>query len=191
MPIAVGAAQRVAEGEVVCGDACAAVASGYGMLLCVADGLGHGPSAREAADAACAHVRAHPDDPLDALLRGIDRALLGSRGAAVSLLAIDLVERQVRFAGVGNVELHALAEAHVSSPTAPGILGRGLRHVRVWPHPLADGDLFALTSDGLSNHFDLRKLAHLTPQAMADTIVAGFHKKHDDASCMVARMRVA
>ncbi len=188
MPIGVGSAQRPAAGEIVCGDACAVVALEHGTLLCVADGLGHGPSAKEAADAACDHVRAHAGDPFEVLLRGVDRALAGSRGAAVSLLSLEPAHERVIFAGVGNVELHAIARAHVSSPTSPGILGRGVRSVRVWQHLLADGDLFALTSDGVSTRFDLQSLAHLSPQAIADALVAGFHKKHDDASCMVARV---
>lgn len=188
MPVAVGSAQRTADNEIVCGDTCAVVAGAHGTLLCVADGLGHGPDAKEAADAACAHVRAHADTPLEPLLRGIDRALVGTRGAAVSLLAIDPVEGRILFAGVGNVELYALARAHVSSPTTPGILGRGFRSVRVWQHPLAEGDLFALASDGIFGRFDLRNLVHLDHQAIADAIVAGFHNKRDDASCLVARM---
>ncbi len=106
----------------------------------------------------------------------------------VSLLNIEPAAGRVLFAGVGNLELHALARAHIASPTTPGILGRGLRSVRVWEHPLAEGDLFVLTSDGLSPAFDLQALAHLTPQAIADVLVSGFHKKHDDASCAVARM---
>jgi serine/threonine protein phosphatase PrpC len=188
MPIAIGSAQRPAETELVCGDACAAIAVARGVLICVADGLGHGPAAREAADAACAHVRAQADAPLEVLLRGVDRALVGSRGAAVSLLGIYPAERRVVFAGVGNVELHALARAHIASPTTPGILGRGSRSFRAWEHPLGDDDLFVLASDGLSNRFDLRSLAHLAPQAIADTLVANYHQRRDDVSCVVARM---
>jgi serine/threonine protein phosphatase PrpC len=117
--------------------------------------------------------------------------LAGLRGAAVSLLAIEPANRRVLFSGVGNVELHAVARARVASPTRPGIIGRGLHSVRVWEHPLADGDLFALTSDGISSRFELHALAHLSPQAIADALVAGFHRKHDDASCVVARMTAA
>ncbi len=86
------------------------------------------------------------------------------------------------FAGVGNVESTRWRAHHVASPTTPGIVGRGFRSVRVWQHGLADGDLFVLTSDGLSSSFDLRSMAHLAPQAIAAALVAGFHKKHDDAT---------
>ena len=188
MPIAVGSAHLATAGESVCGDACVIVDMAQGVLLGVADGLGHGPSAREAADAACAHVRAHVNDPLDILLRGVDRALVGTRGAVVSLMALDPKAGWARFAGVGNVELHTLSRANMAAPNTPGILGRGFRSVRVWEHPLAEGDLLVMTSDGVSIHFDLKTFAHLAPQALADALVARFHKKHDDASCAVARV---
>jgi len=188
MPVTVGTMHVVAAGENVCGDASVVVAFAHGTLLCVADGLGHGPHARSAADAACAHVAANAGAPFEVLLRDIDKALFGTRGAALSVLALEPASGRALFAGVGNVELHALARAHIASPTTPGILGRGIRSVRVWQHPLADGDLFVLTSDGLSNDFDLRSLRHLEPQAIAEAIVDGFHRKHDDASCVVARV---
>jgi hypothetical protein len=191
MLVTVGRAHVVAAGETVCGDASAVVDFTHGTLLCVADGLGHGPNARAAADAACAHVAANAGTPFEVLLRDVDRLLAGTRGAAVSVLTLDPAGGRVLFAGVGNVELHALARAHIASPTTPGILGRGIKSLRVWEHPLAAGDLFVLTSDGLSNDFDLRSLGHLAPQALAEAIVAGFHKRHDDASCVVARVMPA
>jgi serine/threonine protein phosphatase PrpC len=188
MPVSVGRAHDVATGETVCGDASAVVTSAQRTLLCVADGLGHGPNAREAADVACAHVVANADKPFEVLLRELDRMLAGTRGAALSLLTLEPADGRVLFAGIGNVELAALSRAHIASPTTPGILGRGFKSVRVWEHPLADGDLFVLTSDGVSNQFDLQSLAHLEPQVIAEAIVARFHRKHDDASCVVARV---
>jgi phosphoserine phosphatase RsbX len=191
MPIVVGRAHCVAAGETVCGDASVVVPFAEGTLLCVADGLGHGPNAREAADVACAHVASNAGTRFDVLLRDIDRALAGTRGVALSVLALEPSVGRALFAGVGNVELRALARAHIASPTTPGILGRRIKSVRVWEHPLADGDLLVLTSDGVSSDFDLRLLTHLEPQAIAEAIVAGFHKKHDDASCVVARVTAA
>lgn len=191
MPVSVGVAQGIAAGESVSGDASVVVPFARGTLLCVADGLGHGPNARIPADMACAHVAAHPDTSIDVLLREIDKALFGTRGAVLSLLSIEPAAGRVIFAGVGNVEMHAAARAHIASPTTPGILGRGIKNLRLWEHPLADGDLFVLTSDGVAHDFDLQAMAHLDPQTIADAIVAGFHKKHDDASCLVARVTAA
>ena len=47
-----------------------------------------------------------------------------------------------------------------------------------------------LVSDGIAT-FELQSFAHLAPQAIADALVQGFHKRHDDASCVIARMAAA
>jgi phosphoserine phosphatase RsbX len=121
-------------------------------------------------------------------MRGLDRALVGQRGAAVSLVSLEPAAGRIRFVGIGNVELRAVARAHVSPPTMSGIVGRGIRGVRVWEYPLADGDLVMLSSDGISTRLELSALAHLAPQEIADEIVAKHSKNHDDASCLVARV---
>jgi hypothetical protein len=187
MQVVVGAARRAASGQTVCGDSYTVVRRDRGVLVCVADGLGHGPAAMDASEAACRHARENERAPLDALMLGIDAALRGSRGAAVSLLAIDADARRIRFAGVGNVELRALARAPIAPPNVPGIVGQRVRNVRVWEYALADGDVLALASDGISHRFDLGALVRLDPQSMAETIVADHHRAHDDACCVVAR----
>jgi negative regulator of sigma-B (phosphoserine phosphatase) len=186
--IVVGSALRPKAGETVCGDAFVAVPRGQGILVCLADGLGHGPAAKAAADAACLYAREHAEEPLERLMRGIDRALVGTRGAAVSLLALDPLARRALFAGVGNVELRAHARARIAPPTSPGIVGQNPRVVRVWEYPLEAGDLVALVSDGISSQFDLAALAHLAPPALAEALLDRHRKSHDDACCVVARV---
>ncbi len=149
-------AQRPLAGEKVCGDAFTVASHAEGTIVCLADGLGHGPAAYAAAEAACRHVRENAGAPLDALMRGIDRALSGLRGAAVSLLAIDQAAARVRFVGVGNVELRAVARTPIAPPNLPGIVGQRMRTPRIWEYPLAEGDLLVLVSDGISSRFELR-----------------------------------
>lgn len=186
MQVLIGSAQRPVGNETVCGDSFIVVPIEQGLLLCLADGLGHGPDAYAASDKACRYAQEHAEKPLEALMRGIDGALRGTRGAAVSLLT--LTAQRVRFLGVGNVELRAHARVRIAPPTQPGIVGQGMRPLRVWDYALAHGDLFALLSDGISTRFDLEKLAHLTPQAIAQEILAKHQKSHDDACCVIARL---
>jgi serine/threonine protein phosphatase PrpC len=188
MHVKVGAAAQPAVGQKICGDVSAIVRSPHATLLCLADGLGHGPEANVAATAACRYVEAHAAEPLERLMRGADEVLATLRGAAVSVLEIDVAAARVRFAGVGNVELRAVAHTRVAPPTAPGVLGRGVRRVRVWEYPIAEGDLFVLISDGISSRFELEPMARLGEQALAERLVANHHKSHDDASCVVARV---
>jgi negative regulator of sigma-B (phosphoserine phosphatase) len=191
MQTQIGTAQRPRTGEVACGDVGAVIPFSGGVLLCLADGLGHGEEARASAEQACSYARAHAEAPLETLLRGIDGALAGMRGAAVSILALHPAEARMQFAGIGNVELRAVARARVAPPTMAGIVGQRIRGVRVWEYELAAGDLLVLATDGISSRFDLSDLAHLAPQALADTLVAQHHKSHDDASCLVVRVGAA
>jgi phosphoserine phosphatase RsbX len=191
MRVQVGSAWRPAAGHDVCGDVCAAVPFAMGTLLCLADGLGHGPEAHAAAEAVCGYARAHGDEPLQTMLRGMDAALSGTRGAAVSLLALLPARRRALFASVGNVELRALSRARIAPPTSPGIVGCRMRSLRVWEYPLTEGDLLVLLSDGISNRFELDALACLEPQALAEGLVAGHHKADDDACCVVTRIVAA
>jgi len=187
-PLVVGSAQRPKTGEIVCGDLGAVIPFSRGLLLCLADGLGHGEAAQASAAAACGYAETHAEDPLEPLLRGIGGAISGMRGAAVSLLALHLVEGRALFAGVGNVELRAVARAPIAPPTTPGIVGQRLRTVRVWEYPIAAGDLLVLMTDGISTRFDLADLANLEPQPLADALLRQHHKSHDDASCLVVRV---
>jgi negative regulator of sigma-B (phosphoserine phosphatase) len=188
MRVEIGSSSRPAVGQSVCGDVYVTAPSARGTMLCLADGLGHGPAAREAAEAVCRYALAHVDEPLDVMLRGMDRALAGMRGAAVSVVTILSAARRMQFAGVGNVELRAAASARIAPPTTPGIVGHSMRRVRVWEYPLAPGDLLVLMSDGLTSRFELAPLAHMRPQELAEALVARYHKGHDDASCVAARI---
>jgi len=186
MQVLIGSAQRAVGNETVCGDSFIVVPIEQGLLLCLADGLGHGPAAHEASDLACRYAQEHADMPLEAMMRGIDGALRGTRGAAVSILT--LAAQRARFVGVGNVELRAHSHARIAPPTQPGIVGQGVRKLRVWEYAIAYGDLFALLSDGISTRFNLEELAHLAPLALAEEILAKHQKSHDDACCVVARL---
>lgn len=188
MRVVVGSAQRPVASETMCGDQHVIAPRGEGVLLCLADGLGHGPAAYAASAAACEHARAHADEPLEALIRGMNAALVGTRGAAISLVVVEPELRRVCFVGVGNVELRTVSRANIAPPTTPGIVGQGLRKVRVWEYGLAEGDLLVLMSDGISTRFGLETFAHLQPQALAEALLATHHKSHDDACCVVARV---
>jgi negative regulator of sigma-B (phosphoserine phosphatase) len=189
--VSVGTARRPAVGQTVCGDVSVVVASAHGTLVCVADGLGHGADASKAATLACDYARENANTPLDALLRGMDRALGSTRGAAVSVILADASQARLQFVGTGNVELRTIARTPIAPPSMPGIVGRGLRSVRVWEYALAEKDLLVLLTDGVSSRFELGGFSHLDPQALAEAVVAKHHKTHDDACCVAVRVGTA
>src|SRR4051812_27934099 len=103
-PLTIAVATRTYPGETVSGDAWTVEWSGPVWRLALVDGLGHGPLAAEAAQAALACLRARPDlDPM-AALAACHGALRGTRGAALSIATVDTARQRLTFVGVGNVE---------------------------------------------------------------------------------------
>ncbi len=183
---------RAIDDEEVCGDDYAVRSDGNRLLLMLCDGAGHGPLAAIASQRAVrAFCEAEPGEP-DVLVRRIDRALVGSRGGAVSVAAVDLSTRVVRFAGVGNVAGSVVADQTKRSMVSlPGIAGYQVRTIRCFDYPLPAGAVVVLHSDGLTDRWSaedcrgvLARQALLTAMVLMRT--AG--TRRDDASVLVARV---
>ena len=177
---------RPIHSERVCGDV-TLVHHGSTILIALADGLGHGPLAAEAAQAFCDYLGHHADDPLERLLRGASAAVAGTRGLAGAVLRIDERAHQLEFAGVGNIELNAVSQSPIRPVCSPGIIGRPIRVIKPYQFNLAPGDLLVMHSDGISSRMDLQPHKALIPSAIAEVILQQYGKRHDDASCVVVR----
>ncbi|MGW8064147.1 ATP-binding SpoIIE family protein phosphatase [Streptomyces ziwulingensis] len=137
------------------GDAWAWARDGDRVTLMLADGLGHGPEAARASTAAVEALRSAAHlSPAEALRR-LDKALTGTRGAAVAVAQVDTRAAVLRFAGVGNIGAR-LCEGgtwrHLVS--RPGIIGTHrpttLREEeRAW----TDDRVLVLHSDGLPSRW--------------------------------------
>ena len=107
--IEIGAVCIPYPGETVSGDAWAVADSGRRTLLLVADGLGHGVGAHEAAALATRVFAKHAGEPPAEVMARLHGALRPTRGAAAAVLELDPAQRAARFAGVGNISgsIHA------------------------------------------------------------------------------------
>jgi phosphoserine phosphatase RsbX len=178
---------RSAEGFGSSGDAAAAFRESGSQLFCVVDALGHGPDAQKSADVAMATVRANCGRSLQEIFAACDRALVGLRGAVMSL--IQQRDEGASFAGVGNVEL--FGPKGVSRPACvPGVLGRGfnIKQLRESRLPAETGHRWALASDGLRAREVPRALEHaagLPPVQAAASLIELAGRTDDDASVLV------
>jgi serine/threonine protein phosphatase PrpC len=183
----IGVAQRPAIHERICGDD-STIVRGEDTLIAVADGLGHGPKAAEASQAFCRYVREHASEGLEDIILGASHQIRRTRGAACALLRIDAHEKVLTFAGVGNIELHAMSRKPIHPISMPGIVGKRIQKVQPFECELNPGDLLAMVSDGISSRLDLRPLKDLSVQEIADTLMKTHGKDHDDATCIVIRL---
>ncbi|KQP44192.1 ATP-binding protein [Pseudorhodoferax sp. Leaf274] len=182
-----GALTLCAPGELVCGDAWALALDGARAAVLLADGLGHGPHAAEAAQAAVAQFANAPFAALAGQLERMHAALRITRGAAASLALLEAGSLQL--AGAGNIASRLVSGTH-SKTLAPqnGTLGVQVRRfepVRAdWPpHAVA-----VLHSDGLQTRWQAEPLAPLVardPSLMAGWLLRGNLRGRDDATVVV------
>ncbi len=137
------------------GDAWACAVTGSRMTLMVADGLGHGPEAARASDAAVDQLHRHPGLPPGTLLGLMSDALRRTRGAAVAIAQLDIEAGQLDYAGIGNIGARLRGDGewhHLLS--RPGIVGAvrpaTLIHQR---RPWRSDGLLVMHSDGLPSRW--------------------------------------
>jgi anti-sigma regulatory factor (Ser/Thr protein kinase) len=193
----VAALGTAAPREEVSGDAWAWRVDGADLLLLVADGLGHGPDAATASLAAAHVVRESREGAPDLLLRQVDEALLGTRGAAVSLARTSVEALtsggHVVTAGLGNVSLVLAGPDGRTrrAATGHGTAGTGLPS-RFVPTPMTieAGGAVLLHTDGLTSRWDLQERTELLRHRSV-TIAAALLRDHrrgsDDSLVLVAK----
>jgi serine phosphatase RsbU (regulator of sigma subunit) len=196
-PILIGVAERPHPAETVNGDAYAVHWTGTGAgqvcRLAVIDGLGHGPEAAAASACAIRVLDAAPGlDPVEAIQR-CHAAMQGTRGAAMSIAQLDPARGTLVYAGVGNVEAHLWQGGrHERLIAYRGIVGSAIRTIRPFTLPLGEGWLLLMHSDGISARADVEALGlprPFAPAEVAQAVLAGYARAHDDALALVALPR--
>ncbi len=148
----VGAVAMPCPGETVSGDGWAIRRHDRRSRVMMVDGSGHGPLAAHATEAATGLF-----PKLDALslvdgVASVHRALAATRGGALAMAAIDLPERVVRFAGLGNISGVLIDGANRRGMVSTnGTAGHTWHTVREYSYPFAGTTpIIILHSDGIA-----------------------------------------
>jgi hypothetical protein len=165
-----------------------------GLLLAVVDGVGHGAAATAAAGTAVDVLKRHAKDTVISLVRRCHEALLGSRGAVMTLASLKIAEEMLTWIGVGNVEGRLLRadgdRRHPSENTLllrGGLVGYRLPTLHASVLPVMPDDLLIFTSDGIYPGFDAIVAFGASPRLIAERILHEYCKGSDDAVVLVAR----
>lgn len=171
--------------EQVSGDGAALVRDGQRAVLAVIDGLGHGPSAREAAVLAAESVRTHALEGASAVARACHEAVAGTRGAVLSVC--DVTAGEVEHIGLGNISVRFVRPRQSRRATGIGaVLGSTGAIDRLRPERFAieRGELVVMYTDGITRAAriaDELALLREHPIAIAQHLVHNHARAHDDA----------
>lgn len=191
----VGAVSLPHPAERVCGDAWAVHATRDAAVLLVADGLGHGPQAAAAAEAAMASFAADPDRPPAEIVERSHEALRQTRGAAMAVARVEPGAGRLRYAGVGNISGVVLGgERQQNMVSHSGTVGHQMRRVQEFVYEWGAGAVLVMHSDGLTTSWRLDRYPGLLrrhPSLVAATLYRDATRGRDDATVVVLRDRAA
>jgi anti-sigma regulatory factor (Ser/Thr protein kinase) len=181
------------KGEDVSGDAWLARSSPSGCTILVADGLGHGVIAFEAAKSAIDAFECAPEDGPVELLNRVHGALRSTRGAAGAIAQVDVNAAKIRYVGIGNIASSIIGfERSHSLVSMNGILGHEIRTLREFSYAWPPGGTLVLCSDGISTHVNLADYPGLLRRScavIAGVIYRDYYRGRDDATVVVAQER--
>jgi anti-sigma regulatory factor (Ser/Thr protein kinase) len=180
-------------GEAVSGDNWAVATHRDELTVLVADGLGHGLGASEAARAATETLARHPQAEPQALIEACHAALGRTRGAAVAVARVVASGQRGSYAAVGNIVCRiesSAANRHLVSHN--GTVGHVLRKVQEFSFPWPRDALLILHSDGLGTQWGLSAYPGLNqrhPALIAGVLYRDYDRGRDDVSVVVLRNR--
>lgn len=189
-----GAVCLAVAGETAPGDGWEIQHRPRGWRLLVADGLGHGPFAREPSLRAIEVFREAPPDVAPVrVLEACHAALQGTRGAAVAVADVDLEGGFVLYAGIGNVAGSVTAAGQAQHLVSfNGIVGQGAMRAREFRYAWAPGALLVMASDGLGTRWRLDAYPGLIarhPSLIAGVLYRDHGRRRDDITVVASRER--
>ncbi|WP_327121292.1 ATP-binding protein/SpoIIE family protein phosphatase [Streptomyces sp. NBC_01341] len=168
-------------------------AEGPALLLMFCDGLGHGPLARRASEAAATAFRESRTDDPAGVITEIHKALRGSRGGAVAVVRIEPLTKSLLFCGVGNVSTFVVdseTDSRRSLLSAPGIVGHQLPNLRAVRQELPRHGGVVMHSDGLTERWQPASLPGFlehSPLVAAAQLLREAGIRRDDAGVAVVK----
>jgi hypothetical protein len=191
-PFQVAGLTLAAPGESVSGDAWAFKTDGDVASVLLADGLGHGPQAAEAADLAATFFKTSSGHPSQVLTAAHD-ALRSTRGAAVAIARLDVSARVIAFSGAGNIAGRLVSGIEDRSMLSQhGTVGVQIRKLKDIEYAWTDHACLVLHSDGIVTRWTTGTapgLLQCDVGVIAAWLLCHHSRGRDDATVVVVRAR--
>ena len=178
-------------GEHLCGDGWWCHQAGGRALAILTDGLGHGLGAAEASQEAIATFRRHVSSTPADILACIHDALKKTRGAVAGIVAISHAQRELTYAGVGNISASLISgDTSRGLMSHNGTLGMVVSRIQEIHAEWVPDSVFVMHSDGLQTKWDLSSYCGLIsrhPALVCGALIRDFRRHRDDAGVVVIK----
>ena len=182
-------------GEPISGDDAVVIQSEGGFVAAVADGLGHGPEAREASNRAVEVLRKNTHAGLDQIALSINNELNGTRGCAIGLMRFQRQDAALEYVSAGDVQaqLYHWRDTHFFTPM-PFMLGMGQlkpQKIRVEKVAVQSRSVLLMFTDGLKSRTNLKgelEMLRQPPIVIAEHLLRTQSRPDDDALGCVIRI---
>jgi anti-sigma regulatory factor (Ser/Thr protein kinase) len=178
-------------GETACGDAWSVHHEAGRSIYLVADGLGHGPQAAEAANEAVRVFNEIPNRSPEFILKEIHGALGKTRGAAISVAEVLYRDGSLNYAGAGNISAVVYSGGKTRSIVSMnGTVGHSVAKFQQFSYPWERNSTLIMHSDGVATRWNLEQYSGLAarhPALIAAVLYRDFTRGRDDATILVTR----
>jgi len=182
-------------GEEKCGDGFSIRKEGTRIKFMLADGLGHGILANQAAETAIQSFEQNSKhhEPSE-ILRYIHADVKKTRGLVATVVTLDTKEKDIRICGVGNIATR-IYNGIVLKNNMPynGIVGLNIPvTLNNTVTPMEKYQTIVLCSDGITTRWDIMKYPSILkydPLIIAAAIYRDHGRKTDDMSVLVAKIK--
>ena len=192
-PVALSSIVLPKPGEQLCGDGFFYRLTKDKLSIIVGDGLGHGPEAAKAVNAAIeAFKNNEENDPVE-IIRMLHESVKRTRGLVATVAVFNFKEKCWSICGVGNIA--ARMSSFISTKaymSYNGIIGHNIpRSMKIHEVPYEPGQTILLCSDGIKTRWDLSKYPAIGKNDLS-ILTAAIYKDHsrntDDSSVIAVKL---
>lgn len=182
-------------GEMVSGDGYFVKQSRDGLLVFMADGLGHGMNAWEAAQEAISALQQCREESPAAMLRYIHPLVKKTRGLVATIAVLNLASAQWKLCGIGNISTRIYTGLQCKNYTPyNGIVGHNIpRTLNDSVVPVEKHQALVMHSDGLRTRWNLNELPALlkyNPSVIAGVLFKDNARRNDDMTILAGKIMI-
>lgn len=183
--------QTAKEGKEYCGDSFYMSVNNNTFLCVLADGLGSGKAAFEASSSVVEYVKENQEMDVNSLIYNSNKLLVNKRGAAVSIMKINLQKRELIYSGVGNIRCYLYTPSGKTTYplSVTGYLSGRPQTFRTQCFSYEANSRYLLHSDGVSLSNAKSFMQSGRPlDTLANEIKRDYIRKTDDCTCILGSL---